>query len=331
VLQAAGVIFLGEPLIAPGAWDEMALWMREKGIGEKGEGIGDKGKGIGEAGETVRQTGHPSWAYLRAARFQSRPGHADQLHLDLWWRGLNLAQDAGTYLYNAPPPWDNSLSKTCVHNTLTVDDQDQMRRSGRFLWLDWAQGEIVAREQAEDGSWERLAARHDGYRRLGWIHQRAVTAYREGRWVVEDSALSVGTSERPNVHTLKIHWLLPDWEWEISENRESRVEIRLRSPYGWIRMEIGLQPGPMSSHNERRTANEAPRITNLESRIPNLESRISKLQLVRGGELLYGSGEANPILGWVSPTYGLKVPALSLNVSAQASVPYSFISEWKLP
>ena len=33
----------------------------------------------------------------------------DQLHLDLWWRGLNIAQDAGTYLYNADPPWDNPL------------------------------------------------------------------------------------------------------------------------------------------------------------------------------------------------------------------------------
>ena len=81
--------------------------------------------------------GKKSWAYLRTAQFTSRPSHADQLHLDLWWRGLNIARDAGTYLYNAPAPWDNSLTTTLVHNTVTINGRDQMTRAGRFLYLDW--------------------------------------------------------------------------------------------------------------------------------------------------------------------------------------------------
>ena len=54
----------------------------------------------------------------------------DQLHFDLWWHGINVAQDAGTYLYNGEPPWDNPLVSTRVHNTITIDGRDQMTRGG---------------------------------------------------------------------------------------------------------------------------------------------------------------------------------------------------------
>jgi hypothetical protein len=87
-----------------------------------------------------------SWAYLRLAHFKSRPGHADQLHLDLWWRGMNIAMDAGTFSYNNPPPWDNALSTTHVHNTITINGKDQMTRAGQFLWLDWAQAAVVTHD-----------------------------------------------------------------------------------------------------------------------------------------------------------------------------------------
>jgi hypothetical protein len=38
----------------------------------------------------------------------------------------------------------------------------------------------------------------------------------------------------------------------------------------------------------------------------------SDLALVRAGKLVHGNLRAAPTLGWVSPTYGLKLPALSL-------------------
>ena len=44
-----------------------------------------------------------SWMLAHAEDFKERPGQADQLHVDLWWRGLNIARDAGSYLYFGPP------------------------------------------------------------------------------------------------------------------------------------------------------------------------------------------------------------------------------------
>ncbi|MBM3144726.1 MAG: hypothetical protein FJ010_07090 [Chloroflexi bacterium] len=307
VLQAASQAFLSETAFGPGSWDEMGLWLCSSAKcqvpGVKCQVSSDTTKNVEHdtwhmARGTSPSTLHAprSWAYLRAARFSDRPGHADQLHLDLWWRGLNVAQDAGTYLYNAEPPWDNALTHTAVHNTVMVESCDQMTRAGRFLYLGWAQAEIVAHDTAEDGSWQRLVARHEGYRRLGVIHQRAVTAYANGRWVVEDQLSSV--TRRPSSVLGRLHWLLPDWEWMITDS-ESKIE--LLSPYGWIVLKISGQ------------------------------SSVASYQLVRAGELLHGSGSISPTWGWVSPTYGQKAPALSCSMIAESPLPITFTSEWVFP
>jgi len=336
VLQAAGLAFLGQRPFSAGPWDEMCLWLGNEGSGVKGvrEGGDDDIKttpapssapilppsAVPRSPHVLRITHHESWAYLRVARFHSRPGHADQLHLDLWWRGLNLAQDAGAYLYNAPPPWDNSLARTCAHNTLAIDGRDQMTRAGRFLWLDWAQAEVIAHERADDGAWERLSALHDGYRRLGLLHQRTVTAFLEGRWLVEDQVAKVGrlkvdsASVDPTLHikssTFNLHWLMPDWRWEIIEIGESRWEMRLASPFGPISIKIATSAG---------------------SPLSPLPSPITKIQLVRAGELLYGSGIGEPFMGWIAPTYANKIPALALTVATTGTPPLDFVTEWHLP
>ncbi|MBM3151320.1 MAG: hypothetical protein FJZ96_03805 [Chloroflexi bacterium] len=128
VAHAAARAFLDYEL-PRGPWDEMALWFGAQARTPRTLALPRY------PGDQIY--GKDSWAYLRTAQFTSRPSHADQLHLDLWWRGLNIAQDAGAYLYNAPAPWDNSLTTALVHNTVTVNGRDQFARAGRFLYLDW--------------------------------------------------------------------------------------------------------------------------------------------------------------------------------------------------
>jgi hypothetical protein len=111
VLHAAARAFLQYDL-PPGAWDEMALWL---GIGKTGKDNISMPRYLGD-----QMYGKNSWSYLRTAQYSSHPSHADQLHLDLWWRGLNITPDAGSYLYNGEKPWDNALCSAFVHNTVPV-------------------------------------------------------------------------------------------------------------------------------------------------------------------------------------------------------------------
>jgi len=282
VLQAATRSFMGYQ-IPGGVWDEMALWFglpaSERYLLEE-RYLGDS------------LYGRNSWGYLRAYKYKNRPSHADQLHFDLWWRSLNIARDAGTYLYNVDPPWDNALTHTGVHNTVSVDGCEQMRRAGRFLYLDWAPAKIRPSIEADPDILQRALAWHAGYRRLGVRHEREVTVYNDEHWQVEDRLLFI-KPDQPQ-RTFRLHWLLPDWDW-LLEDRTDGIDLRLASPHGWLKMALTSdQPG-------------------------------WRFSLVRAGEVLKGAGQAAPISGWVSPSYGQKVPALScaLEVTSRIDVKFS--------
>ena len=278
VVQAAGLAFLGEKLLPAGPWDEMAAWLAPQ------PGI-PPAKSV--TGLPLKLSGSSSWGTLRASRFNARPGHADQLHFDLWWRGMNIALDAGSYSYNAPPPWQNAFSGTDVHNTVMVGSRHQMTPASRFLWLDWAQAEII------ENSTQRIAARHDGYAKLGLTHTRRVELSSANSWRVADR-ISPGQPSGSKEHQFRLHWLLPDWPWKLDG-----AALRLQSPYGTIAIAI-----------------ESPD-----------ELLVS---LARGGELLAGEGDVPPQRGWVSPTYSEKHPALSMAALTRAAEA-NFTTIFKFP
>jgi hypothetical protein len=283
VVQAAVRAFLRFQLHT-GPWDETSLWL---GLGTQSKTY-ESGLYLGD-----HLRGRDSWAYLRASSFRSRLGHMDQLHLDLWWRGLNLAQDAGTYLYNGEAPWDNPLVSSLVHNTVTVDGREQMTRAGRFLTLDWFPAFSKRLIPTEEDISGRVMAYHKGYR--GVRHVRTLTVFRDERWLVQDDLTAYRS------HLYRLHWLLPDWEWKLEDQAVGFV-LRLKSPHGWIRLHLSLPP--------------------------NFSKADSRISLIRAGELVYGEGQAAPFEGWVSPTYAHKSPALSLAWQAQAERQVQFTTEF---
>jgi hypothetical protein len=124
--------------------------------------------------------------------------------MDLWWRGVNIACDAGTYLYSGKGVWRNGLAQTAVHNTVIVDHQDQMKMVSRFTWTAWAKGQVL---QHAEKIWQ---GEHDGYGRLDdpVTHKRTVLLLGEDRWLVVDHL----NGKRP--HHYSLHWLLHDFPYE---------------------------------------------------------------------------------------------------------------------
>ena len=131
---AALALFNGERL-SPGPWDETALLL----LGPVAASAASPVRAEAEfPAAGVFQFRHPRGAlFLRApAEFRTRPSHADQLHVSLRWDGEWIAEDPGTYSYNAPGGWDG-FAGSRFHNLVTVGEQDTMKRAGRFLWLPW--------------------------------------------------------------------------------------------------------------------------------------------------------------------------------------------------
>jgi hypothetical protein len=316
VVQAASHSFLGTRLNPGDPLEDMTLWMssivpehqhqakvNRWNLPTYQEGMDTQPPHI------IKNQKNGSWATFRIATYRSRPAHADQLHLDLWWHGCNLAQDPGTYLYNSPPPWENALTSAFVHNTVVVDDQEFMLHAGRFLYLDWAQARLLSSYRSNSEDCESLTAQHNGYRKIGVTHSRTVTAHPDGHWEINDRL--VGSSEK--VHTARLHWLLPDWEYELQEpaadNNITSYLLRIKSPFGWVTLKIGVSQSKKS--------------------MPIVQS--IHFQLVRAAQLLSGTGTVSPITGWTSPTYGEKIPALACILEFTSALPIELKSEWILP
>lgn len=243
LLQLGWHITKGERLFEPGEWDEDLFWLcgaefpSPAGRGVKGEGETSFPNG---GVYLLRNTN--SKTIIRCTDFTSRPSHADQLHVDLWWQGHNIACDAGTYLYSGEGIWRNGLAHTPVHNTVAVDGKDQMTMVSRFTWTDWARGKVL---QHGEKTWK---GEHDGYQSVN--HKRTVMMLENDRWLIVDSL----NSERS--HHYALHWLLNDAPFEENKNsillwpESSRYKIQMGLTHGDARFSI-LRADPNSTRGWR--------------------------------------------------------------------------------
>ena len=221
IVAAASRLLLGETWYQPGPWDETSSWL---GLGMGARTDEPRTRSLPETGLHYLD-GRGTRASLRCVKFHERPGHSDQLHVELWWGGQPFAFDPGSYLYNGPAPWQDGLAETAVHNTPQVDGREPMQRAGRFLWAGRAQGRLVCRWEGD--GFEALRGEHDGYRRLG-VRLSRTLALVEGRaWMVADVARGRGRRR------LTVGWNLPDarWDWAAGDLRLSADHGDLR--LGW--------------------------------------------------------------------------------------------------
>ena len=172
-LQAAACLVAERALYPSGAWDEACVWLGIETPTKPGATDPPVPMDLPDAGLFLL-TGDVSRGLLRSAHFTSQPGALRPTPLrPAPLRRQPVAIDAGTYLYNTLPPWDNPLAYAAAHNTVLVDDLEPMRRGGPFLWLEWAQARQLGRWRSADG---RLEAISRGAR---WVsaHRRSPPAH----------------------------------------------------------------------------------------------------------------------------------------------------------
>jgi heparinase II/III-like protein len=206
-----------------GAWDEPLMWMCGEGAFDQNADPPARVDLAAESGGYYTIRSSDTWGMIRCAEYRDRPAQADMLHVDLWWRGANLLADPGTYSYNSPPPWNNGLSGTGSHNSVQVDELDQMERGPRFTWFYWNRGKVIRRSVEQSGRVKLFEGEHDGYlRTLGVTHRRALLLVDDRLWVIVDDIRGVGN------HRLSSHWLFPEARVEERSDRQ----LHLSHPVG---------------------------------------------------------------------------------------------------
>ena len=236
IVQAVRYQTCRERRFASGAWDEELFWFHgaapfrtdsSTASSDSASRQGKRSDFVAPKSGYVVLRNADGFVASRASGYRHRPSQADTLHVDLWWRGQNIAVDPGTYSYNAPAPWNNSLAATACHNTVVVDGLNQMEQAGRFLWLPWLKAREFGRTEAAEGDIVFWNGEHDGYRRLQdpVTHRRGIVRLNDEHWMIVDSLKSASP------HEYRLHWLLLDAPCEIDLD-ERTVELSTDSgPY----------------------------------------------------------------------------------------------------
>lgn len=288
VLQSCHLLAKGQKLFAPGIWDEESAWLNGSRVTQAAAPAASTlpAELSAPTGGYYSLRSKTSWAFVRGANYRDRPSHADQLNVDLWWRGSNVLCDAGTYSYNSPPPFDHGFASARYHNTVTIDDRDQMTRLGSFLWADWSSAK-VERADSVPNQPKTLLGTHTGYAKCGLIHRRALINSSEDIWIVVDDLVGTGT------HTLRLHWLAPD----------SPVTALTGNTF-----DIQSAAGPLRISLASTVRDEVDLVR-------------AGSQIVGAGADL-----PDPARGWISRHYGRKEPALSFALECYSPLPVRFAS-----
>jgi asparagine synthase (glutamine-hydrolysing) len=207
VLQTAHLLVRRQRLYDAGPWDEMAAWLL--GPSALDEPIAPPrrtSRSFAHAGYHVLRGNHEkSFATFRCGSLLDRFSQIDMLHVDVWWRSLNVLVDAGSYLYNDRPEWHEHFMRTACHNTVAIDDRDQMLHFRQFKVLYRTRAKLLRFE--DNAEWALCAGEHYGYQRhVGrCVHARSVLFLKDDLWIVVDHVTGSGN------HAVRLHWLGGDF------------------------------------------------------------------------------------------------------------------------
>lgn len=140
--------------------------------------------------------------------------HCDQLSFQVFYKGIPIVVDPGSFVFSPNPSARNELRSTKSHSTLQIDGAEQ-----NPIHSDGIKGlfEMEDRSRAECLEWipgresQSFSGRHFGYSNLGAVHQRQI--------VLDPGA------ERIHVDDLVVSRSRHDLLWTFPLHPRARVEI----------------------------------------------------------------------------------------------------------
>ncbi len=177
VLNTMYALIEGKRIYDSGDYDEELLWF---GITNKLPLIDIEKKSIAFQDSGYYVFRHDEGFLMTCLQeYKSRPAHMDQLHIDLWHKGVNVFCDTGTYSYASK--LGKELSSTAGHNTVKISGVEQMNKRGAFMVTDWTQ---KVKANWSDNSFVGEIESRNGYR-----HLRKIICTSNG-YLIEDEVMA---------------------------------------------------------------------------------------------------------------------------------------------
>lgn len=183
-----------------------------------------------------------SFTFFKCTSYEDRPAQADNLHLDIWVDGINYFRDSGTYKYNTNEELINYFAGTRGHNSLIVNDENQMKKGSRFIWYNWTEETKTSYQLRKE--YMRLSGKARMFHSLGngkgiWHHREVLKQNGELKWTVKDDV-----NEKSPVDVLNQYWHPhPDYinNISISAIDAAGKEIELKEETGYWSAYYGIK------------------------------------------------------------------------------------------
>lgn len=114
-------------------------------------------------------------------------GHSDALSFTMSSGGKMLFCDPGTYTYYTDEKWRNYFRSTHAHNTIVIDNLDQSKLHGMFLWSHKATTTIDMWES--DANTIVLTASHNGYLKNRGVTHKRTFSLNENKFQIIDELI----------------------------------------------------------------------------------------------------------------------------------------------
>lgn len=223
ILNAIQYLIKGRRAFEPGPWDEELFWFFGSQVLQAPlTPYKSRSTSFPVSGLHVIRLDKQNFTVLRCGSIRDRFGQADQLHVDIWWNGLNVAIDGGSYLYNDELQYHKYFMSTKSHNTVLIDEKDQMVLRRKFKWLHWTK----ARLKRFDSN-KVLEGEHYGYERMKGkiVHGRRLKVLRKGSYLIQDKLIQ----KCPSNHTFTLNWLLNDFDYRILKEESREITIQFNT------------------------------------------------------------------------------------------------------
>lgn len=142
IINSISCLVSNEKLFESGHYDEEVIWFTSKRLSEfklnKKQRVSSS---FPTSGLYSLRKNNDTFLMTILKNHQSRPGHMDQLHLDLWHQGVNIFCDSGSFSYS--DSIGKELALTAAHNTMKIQRTEQMNKTGAFLITDWSKSKDI--------------------------------------------------------------------------------------------------------------------------------------------------------------------------------------------
>lgn len=132
------------------------------------------------------------FTFIRCGNHKDRPAQADNLHLDIWYKGENILRDSGTHQYNTDATLLDYFMGSKSHNVVMVENYSQMLKGGRFIWYYWTQKLNANWKETADEFIFSGKIKAFGFLNKKASHQRIIHVSKiSPQWIVKDELINL--------------------------------------------------------------------------------------------------------------------------------------------